>query len=212
MTAGRRPPKVGSSTSSDTNVKSGSNPLDSDAKSTSETVAVSINIIRDGDNDEDDEIKDETYQSRLADDINYNSKTHPHSSVADAKSSSDRVTAKASTDSKLVKDILSRQAEQSDTVTNAASTAIDSSSSVSTGIRLLKRSNASSQQTRDNNSKGSSNNPTYAATESITQQLRESVQKIVTEVGPLGICLENIPDDLKSIAVEAKLWEEEFIK
>eukprot|EP01038_Epipyxis_sp_PR26KG_P008130 gene8130-11008_t len=184
-TARRRPPKV----------KDGAKELQ--AKDIAPASKKAEGIIIDGaaDEDEDDVIPDES--RRLYDDMR-----------TDAKSAG-----QADPQSKLVKDIMSRQTEQevagrgtnkNEPVEETKSSPTNDTNSGS-GIRLgkLRKTGIEKKQT----GKDGTNN--LATTENDLEKMRKSIQILVQHTGPLGTCMDYIQEDIKMMSDELRKWEEE---
>jgi TRAF3-interacting protein 1 len=178
-TARRRPPKV----------KDGAKEVT--AKETAPNVKKTEGILIDGanDDDDDDDVADET---RLAD-------------QAESKMSSvgpSGATADGQPQSKLVKDILSRQAEQEALAKGDADTKQEDTSTVQggTGIRLGR-----AKLKAGSNAKS----PTTAVGDTDVERIRNAVQVLVQHTGPLGTCMDFIQEDVGLMSSELHRWEEE---
>ena len=152
-------------------------------------------IMTDGaDDDDEDEIADES-DNRLADD------------VADNKTGS-----QADPESKLVRDILGRQAEQEaarnpNTGKSAQETPTDDAAAkgMGGGIRLGRLRKTGMEK------KGSSGDLPQLG-EGDMERLRASIQTLVQHTGPLGGCLDYLQEDVGLMNIELRKWEEECRK
>jgi TRAF3-interacting protein 1 len=187
-TARRRPPKV----------KEGAKEVDKQAT----PVKKAEGIMTDGGDDDDDEVPDEI-DERLADDVNADSKTGGSSSSADPES-------------KLVRDILGRQAEQEAERNPNASlrsgqqdNAADKQEQQGGGIRLgrLRKTGMEKKSSSNGN-----NNDLQQLGEGDIERLRVSIQSLVQHTGPLGGCLDYLQEDVGLMNVELRKWEDECRK
>ncbi len=152
-------------------------------------------ILIDGQNDDDDEIIDET---RLADDVKSDGKNNQ----------------KSDPQSKIVKDILSRQAEQelarsgNNVVDNdETGPASDTNNKSGSGIRLgrLKKSGTEKKA-------GTSQGSGAPIGEGDIERIRTSIQQLVQHTGPLGACMDYIQEDVGLMTTELHKWEDECRK
>ncbi len=153
-------------------------------------------ILIDGQDDDDDEIIDET---RLADDVK-----------SDGKSNQ-----KSDPQSKIVKDILSRQAEQelaravgSNIVDNDESGPVNETNNKSgSGIRLGRLKKSGNEKKA-----GSSQGSGAPIGEGDIERIRSSIQQLVQHTGPLGACMDYIQEDVGLMTTELHKWEDECRK
>ena len=185
-TARRRPPKV----------KDGAKEVDKHAS----PVKKAEGIMADGADDADDDIVDETDQ-RLADDMR----------AGDKKSGGSAAGNNTDPESKLVRDILGRQAEQEAARNPNASNRSDDDAKASEepsggGIRLgrLRKTGVDAKKG------GYSDVPTLG--EGDLERLRGSIQTLVQHTGPLGGCLDYIQEDIGLMTSELRKWEDECRK
>lgn len=108
-------------------------------------------------------------------------------------------------ESKLVQDILGRQAEQ-EVAAKPEEDAKDSSSKNSTGIKfgLLRKTGV------EKKSVGGA--PPAASSSGDIDRLRKAVQILVQHTGPLGTCMDYIQEDISLMTAELHRWEEECQK
>lgn len=172
-TARRRPPKVAQGAKE---------------VSVQETVVAkkTEGLIVDGQaDDDDDDIPDETVGSRLGDDVRAESKGDD-----------------SNPQSKLVKDIMSRQAEQeaqsrkADDQTKSEQEEAKSSS----GIRLGRLKKTGTDK------KGAVSGP------GDMEKLRSTIQQLVQHTGPLGNCMDFIQEDVGVMTSEMRKWEEDCVR
>lgn len=149
-------------------------------------------ILIDGQND-DDEIKED---------------------IADNKGFGDNGSSAVTTDgkeSKLVKDILGRQAEQeAASKTKDDETADDKDAGkAGSGIKLrnLRKTGIEKKATS-----GSGAVPTSTISSGDMDRLRKAVQALVQHTGPLGTCMDYIQEDISLMTAEFHRWEEECQK
>ena len=160
-----------------------------DRRETATAAKKAEGIMADGADDDDDEIPDET---RLADD------------VAETKG------AQGDPQSKLVKDILGRQAEQeaarhgggSSQAADAAGEEAKGADETKGGIRLGRLRKTGVEK------KGSISTTAVLA-EGDIERLRAAVQVLVQHTGPLGSCLDFLQEDVGLMTAELRRWEEE---
>lgn len=153
-------------------------------------------ILIDGQNDDDDEIIDET---RLADEVKSDGKNNQ----------------KSDPQSKIVKDILSRQAEQelarsvgSNIVDNDESGPVNETNNKSgSGIRLGRLKKSGSEK-KASSSQGSG----APIGEGDIERIRSSIQQLVQHTGPLGACMDYIQEDVGLMTTELHKWEDECRK
>ncbi len=150
-------------------------------------------IMADGAGNDDDDIADESDQ-RLADDVR-----------ADKKGAA---STGADPESKLVRDILGRQAEQEAARNPNANRRQDEEKAEEPsggGIRLgrLRKTGVEKKGTSDVG-------PTL--TEGDFERLRASIQTLVQHTGPLGGCLDYIQEDIGLMTTELRKWEDECRK
>jgi len=178
-TARRRPPKV----------KEGAKEVDKHAS----PVRKAEGIMADGAADEvDDDIADDS-DRRLADEVR-----------ADGKSGS-----QADPESKLVRDILGRQAEQ-EAARNPQTNKREEENKASDdapagGIRLGRLRKTGIEK------KGSSGDLPQLG-EGDLERLRQSIQTLVQHTGPLGGCLDYLQEDVGLMTTELRKWEDECRK
>lgn len=192
-TARRRPPKV----------KEGATELQ--AKDTVvSTVKKATGIIVDGaDDDEVEEVigGDDT-GSRLADELRADSKGGDDVEVSNPQS-------------KLVQNIMSRQVEQ-EAVSGKGKDSKPGASPIETideskqdnsggGIRLNRLRKPGSDK------KGKDSSPQVATSfaEGDLEKMRQAIQSLVQQTGPLGTCLDFIQEDISLMSGELHKWEEE---
>lgn len=186
-TARRRPPKV----------KDGAKEVDKGAS----PVKKASGIMVDGADDDEDEDIPLDIDSRLADDVR-----------ADGKGAS------APAESKIVRDILGRQAEQE--AARAAPEAADAGAEQKTdessskgGIRIGRlRRTGTDKRGGDKGAKESSGNGPAALGEGDLDKLRNSIQVLVQNTGPLGSVLDYLQEDVGLMTQELRKWEEESRK
>lgn len=193
-TAGRRPPKVKDNVSTAPEV----------APAIVTTEAKAAGILIEG--QDDDDIPDES-NIRLADDFNRaDSKDIPSGNPADAGQS------------KLVKDILSRQVEQSAQSDSKGGDNKDTQAVPNSGgIRLMRNKQLGGKggEARPNNLNNSNHSQTTGAAgtnttnEADMERLRSSIQSLVQQTGPLGTCMDFIQEDLDTMTSELRKWEDE---
>lgn len=213
-TARRRPPKV----------KDGAQEVqakDSFTGGGNQAKKASGIIIDGADDDDDDEIPEEdTKPTRLADDMKADSKYGSQGSP-DGNDGGQQ--------SKLVKDIMSRQAEQAaaggagmnpNANRNGGGSPADESKGMAVanesgnagtgGIRLgrLRKTGVDKQGKAgaDGGSGGSS------SSEYDLDKMRASIQTLVQHTGPLGTCMDYIQEDVSMMTMELHRWEEECRK
>jgi len=180
-TARRRPPKV----------KEGAKEVEKHAS----PVRKAEGIMADGagDDEVDDDIADES-DRRLADDVR-----------ADGKAGS-----QADPESKLVRDILGRQAEQ-EAARNPQSNRREEDTKASDdaapagGIRLGRLRKTGME-------KKGSNTDLPQLGEGDLERLRQSIQTLVQHTGPLGGCLDYLQEDVGLMTTELRKWEDECRK
>lgn len=191
-TARRRPPKV----------KEGAKEVEKTASPKKKVEG----IMADGDDSDDDEIPDEI-DNRLADEVH-----------ADIKPGT---VAAGGPESKLVRDILGRQAEQ-EAARNptegaqAETKIVDDTDGRKGGIRFgrlrktgQEKKNSSSGVTGPSGS-GKSDIPLLG--ESDMERLRSSIQTLVQHTGPLGGCLDYLQEDIGLMSIELRKWGDECRK
>ena len=196
-TARRRPPKV----------KDGAKELSGkDAPPVQKKISGLIIDGQNGDDDDDDnDIVDET---RLADDLKAESKAISNQS--------------ADPQSKLVKDILSRQVEQEAASRSSvvAEPAADDSEAKELGgegskggIRLgrLKKTGLDAKKA-GGGPVTASGSAVATLAESDLERMRGSIQQLVQHTGPLGTCMDYIQEDISLMTAELHKWEEECRK
>ena len=201
-TARRRPPKV----------KDGAKEVT--AKDTAPTVNKPTGILMDGQEDDDDE-DDVPPESRLTD-----------ATLAESKSGNDGNA--AGPQSKIVKDIMSRQAEQEAAAKGvesqekdvpedaSAKAAPDAGGGIRIG-RLRKTGTDKGKASGALDAKGVSSSALQggggsAMGASDIERLREAIQSLVQHTGPLGTCMDFIHEDVGLMASEFNRWEEECRK
>ena len=144
-------------------------------------------LIVDGQNEDDEDIPDETISSRLGDDVR-------------AESKGDDLNPQ----SKLVKDIMSRQAEQeaqSRTKTDDPQAKSDQEEAKSSsGIRLGRLKKTGTDK------KSSVSDP------GDMEKLRSTIQLLVQHTGPLGNCMDFIQEDVGVMTSEMRKWEEDCVR
>lgn len=191
-TARRRPPKVKDGAQE---VSTGVQPITKKAEG----------ILIDGQNDDDDDdIPDTT--SRLADDMKQDMKKDNNSD----------------TQSKIVKDILSRQAEQeaASRTSGAQSTVEDDSAAASKddaskgGIRLgrLRKTGLEKKGSSSSISSGTGSGGRVVIDDNDIEKIRSAIQLLVQHTGPLGTCMDYIQEDIGLMTLELHKWEEESRK
>lgn len=146
-------------------------------------------ILVDGQDDDDDDIVEEIPGSKIVDDGPVD--------TADAK------------ESKLVQDILGRQAEQEIASKPEAGDGAKETTTgkTSTGIKL-------GRLRKTGLDKKSSNSSTAAPTTNAgdIDHIRKAVQTLVQHTGPLGTCMDYIQEDISLMTTELHRWEEECQK
>jgi TRAF3-interacting protein 1 len=180
-TARRRPPKV----------------KDEDAAGAKEVAVVkkAEGIMVDGQNDDDDDIVED--EKRLADDVK---------SARGASSENQ---------SKLVQDIISRQVEQetakmTDSVNQDDAKAVDDENKG--GIRFKKKVSSDKKIVQPGTAAAVANSSStikakYSSSE--IDRIRNSIQLLVQNTGPLGSCMDFIQEDVGLMTSELHKWEEE---
>ena len=182
-TARRRPPKV----------KDGAKEVT--ARDTGPVGKKTQGIIVDGqDDDDDEEVAPE--EKRLADEVK-----------ADAKG-----TAAAPAQSKLVQDILGRQAEQEAARKSGASVPTEIAADETKGNedngggirlgRLRKTGTDKGKNTQEHHGPGAFNDGDM-------ERLRGAIQVLVQHTGPLGTCMDYVQEDISLMTAELQRWEEE---
>ena len=159
-------------------------------------------IMVDGGDDDDDEIPDDI-DNRLADDV----RTDNNGAGA------------ADPESKLVRDILGRQAEQeaarnpnaNDMMAAESKTEEDNGSSKG-GIRLGRLRKTGMEKKSSSAASGSGNDNVPQLGESDMERLRTSIQTLVQHTGPLGGCLDYLQEDVGLMTIELRKWEDECRK
>ena len=201
-TARRRPPKI----------KDGARELT--AKETAPAQKKTAGILRDGEGDEDDDDDENLMadQKRLG---------GMGGSATPAKGD------EAAPESKLVKDILSRQAEQ-----EAADAPLDAKvdtpteekpeetkaqgSGIRIGARLRSKKKGGAGSTGTGaaasiaSGSGSSGGGTMSPQD--VERLRAAIQVLVQQTGPLGTCMDYIQEDVGQMSAELHKWEEDCRK
>lgn len=183
-TARRRPPKV----------KEGAQELQ--AKDVAPAAAKkATGIIIDGADDEEEEEEVIPTDIRLADAMGADAKQGPGAGGMDAQS-------------KLVKDIISRQAEQE--VASAKNEPVEENKNgneqgAGGGIRLGRL-----RKTGLEKRSGSAGGVGYG--ENDLEKLRSAIQTLVQHTGPLGSCMDYIQEDITLMTSELHKWEEECRK
>lgn len=179
-TALRRPPKVAASAK------------EVSAQETVVAAKKTQGLIVDGQTDDDEEIAEVDDTDRLVDEFK-----------ADAKGVD-----MGDPQSKLVKDILSRQAEQEASRAGKISDAeskidpADDGKSTNSGIRLgrLRKTGADKKGGATTIGPGD------------IEKLRATVQVLVQHTGPLGSCMDFIQEDVGVMTSELRRWEEDCVK
>ena len=157
--------------------------------SVQETVAAkkTEGLIVDGQDDDDDEIPDETVGSRLGDDLHAESKGD-----------------ESNPQSKLVKDIMSRQAEQEAQSRGKADDPQTKSEQEeakgSSGIRLGRLKKTGTDKKSAMSGPGD------------MEKLRSTIQLLVQHTGPLGNCMDFIQEDVGVMTSEMRKWEEDCVR
>lgn len=151
-------------------------------------------IMADGAADNDDDIPDES-DRRLADDVRADSK----------------VSGQADPESKLVRDILGRQAEQEAARNPTANVHRQQEekpedAAPSGGIRLGRLRKTGIEKKAG----GASDLPTLG--EGDLERLRSSIQTLVQNTGPLGSCLDYLQEDIALMTTELRKWDDECRK
>ena len=201
-TARRRPPKV----------KDGAKEVT--AKDTAPVANKPTGILMDGQDDDDDE-DDVPTESRLTD-----------VAVAESKSGDDANA--PGPQSKIVKDIMSRQAEQEAAAKGVESQEKDApedttsvaKSDAGGGIRigrLRKTGTERGKTSSGSDAKGVSSSTQQGGSGSTLgasdiERLRGAIQTLVQHTGPLGTCMDFIHEDVGLMASELNRWEEECRK
>ena len=151
------------------------------------------------DDDEDNAADDK----RLADD--FKSTTRNNNGSTDAQS-------------KLVKDILSRQAEQDAAARSQTNQPVEESKVVEenkgSGIRLGKLRKTGNDKkgnttTSSSTATNESSSPNKSFGEGDVERLRTAVQVLVQHTGPLGTCMDFIQEDGSLMTTELHKWEDE---
>ena len=179
-TARRRPPKI----------KDGAKEVDKQSSPSKKAEGIMTDGA--GDDEDEDEIADVS-DNRLADDI------------ADNKSGN-----QADPESKLVRDILGRQAEQEaarnpNSGKSTQDAHADDAAAKGGGIRLGRLRKTGMEK------KGSSGDLPQLG-EGDMERLRASIQTLVQHTGPLGGCLDYLQEDVGLMNIELRKWEEECRK
>ena len=181
-TARRRPPKIKDTTKQVT------------AKETAPSGKKTEGIMIDGQDDEDDDEVIEEVDDRLA----------------DAKDDAD--IDRNNPQSKLVQDIMSRQAEQEAAAKSKANRGQnieedkeDKSENTKTGGIRLGKLRKTGLDKKGSSGKG-------VSTGSDIERLRKAVQVLVQHTGPLGTCMDYIQEDVSIMTTELHRWEEECRK
>lgn len=159
-------------------------------------------IMVDGADDDDDEDIPVEIDTRLADDVK-----------ADGKG------AGAPAESKIVRDILGRQAEQEaaraapDAGEATAEQKSDMEGSSKGGIRIGRlRKTGTGRGSSDKDAKQSTPGAPAALGEGDLDKLRNSIQILVQHTGPLGSVLDYLQEDVGLMTQELRKWEEESRK
>lgn len=147
-------------------------------------------LIVDG-QDDDEEIAEVEDNDRLVDDVRAESKSGEG----------------ADPQSKLVKDILSRQAEQEASRAKKDDKAEakpdpDDTKAGSSGIRLGKLRKTGTDKKAGGNLVGPGD----------MEKLRATIQVLVQQTGPLGSCMDFIQEDVGVMTAELRKWEEDCVK
>lgn len=176
-TARRRPPKV----------QDGSKEVE--AKSVAPAAKKPQGILVDGQKDDDDD--------DIVEDV-------PDAKIFENNTPVDTADAK---ESKLVQDILGRQAEQEVSAKPEEDAKDGASGKNSTGIKLgkLRKTGVEKKSTG-----GAAIAP--ATNSGDTERLRKAVQVLVQHTGPLGTCMDYIQEDISLMTAELHRWEEECQK
>lgn len=152
--------------------------------------------MRDGDADDDDDIEDES-GTRLADEVR----------------ADDKGTNANEAQSKLVKDILSRQAEQqaAQIIEPVAEEKAEEKLSGS-GIRLGRRSKSVNDKKKGGLNDIDGKNASNVMGEGDIERLRAAIQVLTQHTGPLKACMEYIQEDVGMMTTELHKWEEDCRK
>lgn len=158
-------------------------------------------IMVDGADDDEDEDIPVDIDSRLADDVR-----------ADGKG------AGAPAESKIVRDILGRQAEQEaaraapEANDAAAEQKADVDGSSKGGIRIGRLRKTGGRSGSEKDAKQSASGAPAALGEGDLDKLRSSIQILVQHTGPLGSVLDYLQEDVGLMTQELRKWEEESRK
>jgi hypothetical protein len=152
--------------------------------------------MRDGD-DDDDEIEDES-GTRLADEVN----------------ADDKGTDANGAQSKLVKDILSRQAEQqaAQKIDQDVAEEKTEEKPSGSGIRLGRRSKSGNDKKKGGSNDIDGKNASNVMGEGDIERLRGAIQILTQHTAPLKACMEYIQEDVGMMTTELHKWEEDCRK
>lgn len=216
-TARRRPPKVKDGatevTAKDTSANHNNN--------TSSQAKKASGIIVDGAGNNDDDIDE-----AIDDASNNNNRLVDEYQRTDSKPTNEQSTSGAQ--SKLVQNIMSRQVEQ-EAASRGGKVAIEAAEETkgndaapSGGIRLNRMRSSTNSKTDKNSANAAGGNNSNASAgnngganiaqtfaEGDIEKMRNAIQSLVQQTGPLGTCLDFIQEDISLMNAELHKWEEE---